>query len=371
MFLDRQTLEEKIGARGLRARARAARADRPVARIRQQAEALGRAPQPAQRRGAPSRARRSTASSLELARARRMPFYQIEGVEEQIFTFDEFPMDSQVALLKHSLAHRARARRARRAHAGGLSRAATWRRSGGCARSSSRAIRSIAAHQAVMTKRVVHDRSVVMAFRMQRAAAPRRRLRRARRAAPLRREGRARAARARTATAPTGCSELIVVLISGRGSNMQALLDAGLPVAAVISNVADAKGLEIAAARGIADARRRAPALPDARGIRRRARRRDRALPAAPGRARRLHARARRRHSSSATASGCSTSILRCCPRFPGLRHARARACGGRQAARLHGAFRHRRARPRPDRDPGGGAGARGRHARERSRRGC
>jgi phosphoribosylglycinamide formyltransferase 1 len=44
---------------------------------------------------------------------------------------------------------------------------------------------------------------------------------------------------------------LIVVLISGRGSNMQALLDAGLPVSAVISNVAGAKGLEAAAARGV------------------------------------------------------------------------------------------------------------------------
>ncbi|HMA87744.1 MAG TPA: phosphoribosylglycinamide formyltransferase [Burkholderiales bacterium] len=38
----------------------------------------------------------------------------------------------------------------------------------------------------------------------------------------------------------------IVVLISGRGSNMQALLDAGLPVSAVVSNVADAAGLAIA-----------------------------------------------------------------------------------------------------------------------------
>jgi phosphoribosylglycinamide formyltransferase-1 len=44
----------------------------------------------------------------------------------------------------------------------------------------------------------------------------------------------------------------IVVLISGRGSNMQALLDAGLPVAAVISNRADAEGLAVAAARGVA-----------------------------------------------------------------------------------------------------------------------
>ena len=47
---------------------------------------------------------------------------------------------------------------------------------------------------------------------------------------------------------------MLVVLISGRGSNMQALLDAGLPVAAVISNDPQAPGLQIAAARGVATA---------------------------------------------------------------------------------------------------------------------
>jgi phosphoribosylglycinamide formyltransferase-1 len=46
----------------------------------------------------------------------------------------------------------------------------------------------------------------------------------------------------------------IVVLISGRGSNMQAILDAGIPVAAVISNKAGAAGLEEAARRGVATA---------------------------------------------------------------------------------------------------------------------
>jgi phosphoribosylglycinamide formyltransferase-1 len=44
---------------------------------------------------------------------------------------------------------------------------------------------------------------------------------------------------------------LIVVLISGRGSNMEALLDAHLPVCAVISNRGDARGLQTAEARGI------------------------------------------------------------------------------------------------------------------------
>ena len=48
----------------------------------------------------------------------------------------------------------------------------------------------------------------------------------------------------------------IVILISGRGSNMQAILEAQLPcnVAAVISNRADAEGLNIARTRSIATA---------------------------------------------------------------------------------------------------------------------
>ena len=44
----------------------------------------------------------------------------------------------------------------------------------------------------------------------------------------------------------------VVVLISGRGSNMLAILEAGIPVSAVISNRADAAGLAIAARHGVA-----------------------------------------------------------------------------------------------------------------------
>ena len=46
----------------------------------------------------------------------------------------------------------------------------------------------------------------------------------------------------------------IVILISGRGSNMEAIVRAGLPaeIAAVISNRADAAGLKFAAREGIA-----------------------------------------------------------------------------------------------------------------------
>jgi hypothetical protein len=104
---------------------------------------------------------------LELALGRRMPLAQIEGVEEQIFTFDEFPMDSQVALLKHSLAHRdeliALAERTLEAYLR-ADLAGLWRlREQFAARHP-----QIAPHQAVMNKRVLHDRNVVMAFRMQR-----------------------------------------------------------------------------------------------------------------------------------------------------------------------------------------------------------
>ncbi|HXG75999.1 MAG TPA: phosphoribosylglycinamide formyltransferase [Gaiellaceae bacterium] len=41
------------------------------------------------------------------------------------------------------------------------------------------------------------------------------------------------------------------VLVSGEGTNLQALLDAGLPVAAVASNVASARALARAAAAGV------------------------------------------------------------------------------------------------------------------------
>jgi phosphoribosylglycinamide formyltransferase 1 len=45
---------------------------------------------------------------------------------------------------------------------------------------------------------------------------------------------------------------VIGVLVSGRGTNLQALLDAGLPVVAVASNAADAPALERARAAGTA-----------------------------------------------------------------------------------------------------------------------
>ena len=41
-----------------------------------------------------------------LARARRLPTFGLEGIEEQIAVFDGIPLDTQVALLKHGLAER-------------------------------------------------------------------------------------------------------------------------------------------------------------------------------------------------------------------------------------------------------------------------
>lgn len=41
-----------------------------------------------------------------LARARRLPVFGLEGIEEQIAVFDGIPLDTQVALLKHGLSER-------------------------------------------------------------------------------------------------------------------------------------------------------------------------------------------------------------------------------------------------------------------------
>ena len=107
------------------------------------------------------------AQLLAQARVRHLPLYMMEDVEEQVFTFDEFPMQAQVALLKHSLAHEdeliAMADRTLDAY---LRRdlGAIW----GIQEDFARRHPEIAAYNAVFLKRVIFDRSVVMAFRMQR-----------------------------------------------------------------------------------------------------------------------------------------------------------------------------------------------------------
>ena len=104
---------------------------------------------------------------LEQARARGMPFYQIEGIEEQLSTFEAFPMEAQVALLKHSLMHREELRElGHRIVEAYLARdlAALWRvRQAFVERHP-----EIAAHQALMNERLIHERSDAMALRMQR-----------------------------------------------------------------------------------------------------------------------------------------------------------------------------------------------------------
>jgi len=102
------------------------------------------------------------------ARERRLPLRTMESVEEQIFTFDEFPIDSQLALLRHALAHQdeliAMSERTVDAY---LARDLNgiWR----VQEDFVRRYPQVARHNAVFVKRVIYDRSVVMAFRMQRA----------------------------------------------------------------------------------------------------------------------------------------------------------------------------------------------------------
>jgi uncharacterized protein YbaP (TraB family) len=165
MFLDRQTLEQTLGAEDFE---RALRELQPLGLSREFVNKLKpwgvllnlRGPEGMQQL-APD------AQLLELARARRVPLHPMEGVEEQIFTFDELAMESQVALLRHSLAHREELLALAQSTADAyLARdlAGIWRlREGYVARHP-----EIAPHQAALTKRVVLDRSVVMAFRMQR-----------------------------------------------------------------------------------------------------------------------------------------------------------------------------------------------------------
>jgi uncharacterized protein YbaP (TraB family) len=169
MYMDRRTLEEEIGREDFE---RAVERMKPIGLEREFVNKL----KPwgvlinlrdLRRADSPDIGSPLDQRLLEMARARRLPLHQIEGVEEQIFTFDEFPMASQVALLRHSLAHgKELLELADRTLEAYLARdlSALWRlREEFVARHP-----EIAPHQAVMTKRVVLDRSVVMAYRMQR-----------------------------------------------------------------------------------------------------------------------------------------------------------------------------------------------------------
>lgn len=104
---------------------------------------------------------------LSGARSRRLPLYTMESVGEQIFTFDEFPMASQVALLRDALEHEAELiEMAEHTLDAYLARDldGIWR----IQVDFDRRHPQIAPHNAVFVKRVIYDRSVVMAYRMQR-----------------------------------------------------------------------------------------------------------------------------------------------------------------------------------------------------------
>jgi len=99
MFLDRQTLEEKIGAEDFE---RALAQLQPIGLSREFVNKLkpwGVLLNLRDQRGTGGAT--PDARLAAMAHARRMPVLQIEGVEEQIFTFDELPMEAQVALLRH------------------------------------------------------------------------------------------------------------------------------------------------------------------------------------------------------------------------------------------------------------------------------
>ena len=163
------------------------------------------------------------------------------------------------------------------------------------------------------------------------------------------------------------------ILISGRGSNLQAIIDAiasgelAASIAVVISNRADAAGLARAELAGVPTLVMPHKAYPDRAAY-------DRALAAA------LKARG--------VELVCLAGFMRLLgpafidefpqavvnihpsllPAFPGLdaQHAGLRA--RREDRRRDGPFRDRRARCRPDHLPGGGPGARWRHGRDAGR---
>jgi uncharacterized protein YbaP (TraB family) len=166
MYLDRRTLEEEIGRADFE---RAWESLKPAGLSREFVNKLKPWGVLLNLRSSwqPGAGATPDAQLYALARRRRMPVSQIEDTEELVFTFDELPMASQVALLRHSLARRdelaALAERTLQAY---LARdlAAIWR----AQEEFTRRHPEIAAHQAALYKRVVLDRSVVMAFRMQR-----------------------------------------------------------------------------------------------------------------------------------------------------------------------------------------------------------
>lgn len=166
LYLDGRTLEQDIGAEHFE---RAVEAMRPIGLPR---EVVGKL-KPwgvllnLRISRQPGGAAPPETQLFSLARKRRLPVSQIENVEEQVFTFDEMPVASQVALLRHFLEHReALDRLAERTLQAYLARdlQGIWDAQQDYARHHP----EIATYHAELMKRVVLDRSVVMAFRAQR-----------------------------------------------------------------------------------------------------------------------------------------------------------------------------------------------------------
>jgi uncharacterized protein YbaP (TraB family) len=166
MFFDRRTLEEAIGREDFD---RAYELLKPVGLTREFVNKMKPWGVLLNLRSSwqPAAVATPDAQLYALALERRMAVAQVEEIEEQVFIFDELPVASQVALLRHGLAHReelaALAERTLQAY---LARdlGALWR----AQEEFGRRHPDIAAHHAELVKRVVLERSVVMAFRMQR-----------------------------------------------------------------------------------------------------------------------------------------------------------------------------------------------------------
>lgn len=167
MFLDRQTLQGKIGAEDF---GRVLAMFAPLGLRREFVDKL-------KPWGVLLNVRAADASPqagvtldgllFDMAGKRRMAVEEMEELEEQVSLFDDFPMHSQVALLKHALAHRGELVGMAEATMQAYLRrdlAGIWRVQAEFAARHP----EIAPHNEPLVKRVLHDRSVVMAFRMQR-----------------------------------------------------------------------------------------------------------------------------------------------------------------------------------------------------------
>jgi hypothetical protein len=104
-----------------------------------------------------------------LARTQNKTVGELDQIEEQIFLFDEMPLDAQIALLRNALANYHRLGKAtERAIAAWVRRdlAALWRISQEGAAEAANAA-ELAPHQALFNRRILFDRNIVMAYRMQ------------------------------------------------------------------------------------------------------------------------------------------------------------------------------------------------------------